>query len=410
MNDFDELNGRNKSFFQIEVIQAKDVIIKNYLYRLWLGKFKTDNIRVINAVGFPSTSRPVPGLPTVNFNERNEMFYFSDILVIFSVEFYNEKYEICFRTYMEDYNPPLPKLCNEVIINGISGNSKSASDLFENIEKLSIENSTFKNKALRFDLVNMREFMENIKAVKLPVVKLQDLFIPANKMEQIKRFIYSIKNYKEYGLNLRYLLSGEPGTGKTDLINSILNEIEEYATVLIASGDDVPFEDLFQFCSMFNPCVLVIDDIDLVVGSRENETRGNHLGKFLQLLDGFLPNYIFLLATTNDKRLVDKAASRPGRFDLIIDIGMINYEHYLSLILRETDDKEIINCFTKEFLEKLYSKHVSGAFIVSLIKQLKSLKKMKGSLEESDFIDYFNLTHKGFYSSNLVNKNNGIGF
>ena len=93
-----------------------------------------------------------------------------------------------------------------------------------------------------------------------------------------------------------------------------------------------------------------------------------------------------------------------------MDLGEIDYENYGKLINRETDDEDIIKFFDEEFLLLLESKKVTGAYIVSLIKQLKSAKKLKRNLDISDFNDYFNLTHKGFYNNNFENNGNGVGF
>jgi len=85
---------------------------------------------------------------------------------------------------------------------------------------------------------------------------------------------------------------------------------------------------------------LVIDDIDFLVANREDTFDKKSLGTFLQYLDGFIQQNLFILASTNDKKLVDTAASRPGRFDLIIDMSEINSDNYFSLIYRETTDPE----------------------------------------------------------------------
>lgn len=55
-------------------------------------------------------------------------------------------------------------------------------------------------------------------------------------------------------------------------------------------------------------------------------------------------------------------------------------------------------------------KKVTGAYIVSFIKQLKSLKRSKGDINETDFNDYMNLTYNGFYKTNSQNINKAVGF
>jgi len=127
-------------------------------------------------------------------------------------------------------------------------------------------------------------------------------------------------------------------------------------------------------------------------------------------LDGFIPNNIFILAATNDKKLVDEAAARPGRFDLILDIGEIEVDNYISLIKRETDDNNILELFSPQILNKMEDKKVSGAFIVNLVKQLKTIRVSGHSVDYEIFADLFNQLYKGFYDYNDYSFNKTVGF
>ncbi len=93
-----------------------------------------------------------------------------------------------------------------------------------------------------------------------------------------------------------------------------------------------------------------------------------------------------MLATTNDKRLVDTAAKRPGRFDLILDIGRISSTYYLDLIRSKTDSAEVIRLFTPEILECLEARKVTGAFIVNLVKHAEIRCKLDGDELGSGFL------------------------
>jgi SpoVK/Ycf46/Vps4 family AAA+-type ATPase len=161
---------------------------------------------------------------------------------------------------------------------------------------------------------------------------------------------------------------------------------------------------------LFSPSLLVIDDLDFIAGEREDNPRKNPLGEFLQALDGLLPNNVFVLASTNDKKLVDAAAQRPGRFDMILDIAEIESNNYLQLIRRETKDTEIIKLFDDETLIYLRDKKVTGAFIVSLIKQVNNAIQINGKLSKTEFLDYLDLAYKGFYDFNEENFKSAIGF
>lgn len=110
---------------------------------------------------------------------------------------------------------------------------------------------------------------------------------------------------------------------------------------------------------------------------------------------------MFVIATTNDHRLVDEAASRPGRFDLILDIPEIETHRYDELIHRETDDEEIMVQFTDSVRNRMRSNRITDAFIVNLIKQLKGLKDMEGAISPEGLENILDLTLRGAKRSHL---------
>jgi SpoVK/Ycf46/Vps4 family AAA+-type ATPase len=187
------------------------------------------------------------------------------------------------------------------------------------------------------------DFFSGLKILEPKQTSIQEIYIPSDKVQNIERFIYAIENYEKDRINLRFLLNGPPGTGKTQIIRSILSVIKGKATALITQGGNFPLNDVFEFCSLFEPVLLVIADFDFLITERKEVFNKNKLGAFLQYLDGVEHNNIFLLTSTNDKTLVDEAAARPGRFDLILDIGEIESKNYLALIKRESNDQDIIN-------------------------------------------------------------------
>jgi ATP-dependent 26S proteasome regulatory subunit len=120
------------------------------------------------------------------------------------------------------------------------------------------------------------------------------------------------------------------------------------------------FRQIFEIARVLSPAIICFDDLDLLVGERERMYDKDTLGDFLQQLDGFKKNNVFLLCTTNDKELIDKAASRPGRFDLVLDFGKINKDNYIEIIKSNCSDEAILNLFDKELLEDLRKKKVTG--------------------------------------------------
>ena len=79
--------------------------------------------------------------------------------------------------------------------------------------------------------------------------------------------------------------------------------------------------DLFKVAKQNSPCIVFIDEIETIGGSRESRSqRGHHhetLNQLLVELDGFLPNNgTIVIGATNFPSSLDAALVRPGRFGL----------------------------------------------------------------------------------------------
>lgn len=237
-------------------------------------------------------------------------------------------------------------------------------------------------------------------------INLEDIFLPEMIKEEINRFIYTYNNFKSVKKSLRYILSGKPGLGKTEIIRAVINKCKGNGNIAIVKKI-TSFNLITEFASNFKPSLICIDDIDLLVQDREYRSS-NILSGFLENLDGIIKNNIFVLATTNDKKIVDIAAARPGRFDLIIDFPNLEKEFYLPLINRCTNNKIILSLFNENNLDFLNKYEVSGSFLVNFIKQLNIILNYKNEITENDFIKTFQRIYDGFYRSQISNKEFGF--
>ena len=399
------------SYASLEVTELTESIVFNFLYNCKIDKYVDKNLIILNGTSFNSIEVPYPSNISPVLDKNLNTFIVPSKLLVFSIKYLNEIYHLSFFRYSSAVFEPF--LIRRKIY--ITGNTKGASEpihLFNYLFDEGKKRSNFKNKILKHNASD-KPFLESTEIIKPYNNNLNQLFLSEFKKEQVMRFIHAVKSFSKDKISLRYLFNGIPGTGKTELIKAILSQIYSSITVLITNGFNLSYNGLqekFEFLRLFDAALLVIDDMDFAVRDRDSNLNSRDLAEFLQFLDGFFSNNVFVLATTNDKKLVDIAASRPGRFDLIMDLGEIDFENYYNLINRETIDEDIIKFFDEEFLLLLKSKKVTGAYIVSLIKQLKSAKKLRGTIDKLDFINYFNLTHKGFYNSNLDNYVCDFGF
>ncbi|KAK4205922.1 P-loop containing nucleoside triphosphate hydrolase protein, partial [Rhypophila decipiens] len=133
-----------------------------------------------------------------------------------------------------------------------------------------------------------------------------------------------------------YLFVGPPGTGKSILVN------------VIATTFGLP---LYVFpCNRLTPadfrrllgclaerCIVLFDDLDVVVGSWEVATK-DHASKLSQTdlltcFDGInSPHGVVIVATVNKAESLPPAMTREGRFDERVDFGLATKSQVEDLI------------------------------------------------------------------------------
>jgi len=262
---------------------------------------------------------------------------------------------------------------------GLSDNAVHPRSLFEYIKKRSMACSHYNNTTL---MVRGKEYPDNNLLVKQSSIigrSIEDIFIGETKQQAVQLFVQAVKRFAEVNRPMRYLLSGKPGTGKTELIRAIVQECSGLATFFLVEGT-TPIRAVFELAAYFSPAVICMDDIDMLSGDRATGHSSQYLDDLLGLLDGFRSSPIFVLATTNDKTWVDRAASRPGRFDFILDMEILDDKLYDKLVRQRLTDPELAESFTPEVLEDLVRIKASGAFVVNLIKNVEMKRKLLNTI------------------------------
>ncbi len=265
--------------------------------------------------------------------------------------------------------------------------------------KMSVKSSGYKGKILKIFYDEVSDGVK-IKPVERTNITLDDIFIDDDVRADIKDFIDAVVNLSCDGM--RYLFVGEPGTGKTDTMKAIINHCQDgnnQITVIISdAGCGVGPGAIFEFASIFSPVLVCIDDIDLMVGTREKGMIHKGLSNMLQILDGFvdIPG-VFLIASTNDRELVDEAVRRPGRFDQIIEFGALEPRFYPEIVYRETQDQRFADVFKDDAVVEVLSNFgATGAFIVNLIKYLKRSRFEEKRYEPEFVIEVINRLRASF--------------
>ena len=200
------------------------------------------------------------------------------------------------------------------------------------------ENRDVNRKYIEYNtLNNMGGFTQSTKFKRnLSTIYLEN----KNKIfESINVWKNSEEFYRERGIpyKLGILLYGEPGTGKSSLVHAIASELNKDVIVLTAGAILNGKLSRYNTACCDTPPIIVIEEIDTIVNSRQNELGEKEkviLSELLNFLDGpSSPDSCVVIATTNHIEKLDPAIIRSGRFDIKIHMGKISRDLAIQMCL-----------------------------------------------------------------------------
>ena len=171
--------------------------------------------------------------------------------------------------------------------------------------------------------------------------------------EELQELVDFLKNPSQFStlggkLPKGVLLMGPPGTGKTLLARAVAGEAgvpfffmsgSEFDEVYVGVGAK-RIRELFAQAREKAPSIVFIDELD-AVGGKRNERDAAYvkqtLNQLLTELDGFSQDAgVIIIGATNFPQSLDKALTRPGRFDRHVNVPLPDVRGRLSILKYHT--------------------------------------------------------------------------
>lgn len=202
---------------------------------------------------------------------------------------------------------------------------KETLSLAVEMKKLIITNKHIKGKIIEISEGNIFDVKE-LEEQPFPIL---DKTLHDELEKNVINIFKKKEEFTRFGLPAKrsVILEGPPGNGKTMIERYLASRLMgEVTTVWVTSksikrSSDVAY--IFEIARKMSPSLIIMEDLDLISGTRNNHYGDNVLGEMLNQMDGLTQdNSIVMVGSTNRVSSLDEALSdRPGRFDRIFRVG-----------------------------------------------------------------------------------------
>jgi transitional endoplasmic reticulum ATPase len=195
--------------------------------------------------------------------------------------------------------------------------------------------------------------------------------------EQMKTDVIDVienpEEYRRHNLNLPngMLLYGPPGCGKTFFAECFAEEAGYNFVKVIASdiasiyihGTQEKIGKIFKEARDKAPTILYFDELDAMVRSREssqNQSLSSEVNEFLSQLDNIGASGVFVIGSTNQPNMIDKAILRAGRLEKWFYIPPPDFEARKAMFELYLNDRPLDFGIDYERLATLTENYVSS--------------------------------------------------
>lgn len=270
-----------------------------------------------------------------------------------------------------------------------------AQSFLDTIINLANEHSVYRNKVfeLRFEPSGQEYGTDHEQAFQVHFLKRQgidddEIILEDEVRSLIERNVIDFHRRRDRLVALGVprkrglLLYGPPGNGKTYTCKYLAGCLEDATTIFAAGTALVQIRTIFNVARLFQPALIVLEDIDLVYSDRQINPYSPQLGSLMDELDGAADadNLIVMLTTNSIERVESAIKDRPGRVSQCIEVpnpGSKLRKLYLKSLLDEFQDEKL----DYEELVKL-TDGASHAFIKEFVYRSIQIASARDASEE----------------------------
>lgn len=223
-------------------------------------------------------------------------------------------------------------------------------------------------------------------------------------LKDIENFWNRIDKYKEYNFVHKrgILMYGEPGCGKSGIIQLISQDLIKRDGIVINIKDEEDVDKFTQFIPTFRkiepkrPLVVLLEDIDSIASENKYQTA-----RLLNILDGVkqIEGVVYIATTNYPEKLEERITNRPSRFDRRYKVELPNEEIRRSYILNKLTPEDVEQNDIDEWV-----KRTEGMSLSHLKEVLVSVIVMGRTFEET----IANL--EGLKIKPTIKKTSSVGF
>jgi ATP-dependent 26S proteasome regulatory subunit len=236
------------------------------------------------------------------------------------------------------------------------------------------DNSVYRGATVAID-VSPHNGRWRVRFLELGPVDRESIILPDEILRSAERNVLGVLKHtaalRRLGQSTRcgVLLHGPPGTGKT-LVTRYLAAHCTGNTVIVLTGQNLGFvRQACRLAKILSPSVVIMEDVDLIAGDREQNRHSSLLHDLMDEMDGLgrTSDSIFVLTSNQPESLEPALASRPGRVDQAIQFPLPDQDCRRRLLTLYSESLDVRQVDNDWLIEK--TEGASPAFIQELVRR-----------------------------------------